>query len=73
MFGMGTGVTSLPSSLDLHMDVLASALQHGCCVLSRSSIILSFKIHKVLKLSFVERVVLSKLDKRRIECFKQFG
>ncbi|WP_230593874.1 hypothetical protein, partial [Lysinibacillus sphaericus] len=41
----GTGVTSLPSSLDLHMDVLASALQHGCCVLSRS-----FFMYLVLKL-----------------------
>ena len=39
VFGMGTGVTSLPSSLHLHMDVLESALQHGCCDLSRSHLL----------------------------------
>ena len=53
VFGMGTGVTSLPSSLHLHMDVLASALSHGCDVFSRRSFL-------------SERIILSKLDKRFI-------
>ena len=40
VFGMGTGVTSLPSSLDIYL---------------------------------FERIILSKLDKRYIECFKHIG
>src|SRR5690606_146171 len=33
VFGMGTGVTSLPSSLHLHMDVLASTLPQDVVLL----------------------------------------
>ena len=35
VFGMGTGVTSLPSSLHFDMDVMVSVLSHGCDDLSR--------------------------------------
>ena len=49
MFGMGTGVTSLPSSLHFDMDVMASTLPQDVALL----VDVPFKEHHV----FVKRLL----------------
>ena len=76
---MGTGVTSLPSSLDyvrpsIHGVLLRQLLSFNQSRTKVRSFNHSFAslYYLCLEALFLESVVLSKLDKRFIECFKHF-
>ena len=72
MFGMGTGVTSLPSSLDYCRPPIHGVLLRQLLSFNRSRTEVRSLIHSFASLYYLcletldERIVLSKLDKRAL-------